>query len=247
MAKKIICLSGWGQKFDSLESIFDPIFFGQNLVKSAADETEGQSFLVKSLDYSQMNSVEEFFEAAAREENPDILVGWSLGGQLALRAIERGIFRPKLLILLAPPFQMVKDSRIRSGMAKKTFDEFYRSFAHAPSQTLQQFAILTAMNDRHAAEIAKTLDINDKNFAQLKFWLKELERFSCFDLDFSKCPRTLFFQGVGDMIVHSSQSEYFAQRIQNFRLEIFKNCGHAPHLSDIEKLRGIIYDEIAKI
>jgi len=233
MTKKIICLSGWGQKFDSLESIFDPIFFGQNLVKS--------------IDYSKMNSLEEFFEEAAKVENPDILVGWSLGGQLALRAIEKEILKPKLLVLLAPPFQMVKDSKIRSGMAKKTFDEFYNNFANAPTQTLQQFAILTAMNDRHATEIAKNLDINDKNFAQLKFWLKELERFSCFDLDFTKCLRTLYFHGAGDMIVHLSQSEYFAQRIQNFRLEIFKNCGHAPHLSDMEKLRGIIYDEIAKI
>lgn len=223
-------MSGWGQKFDSLESIFDPIFFAPN-----------------SLDYSKMNSVEEFFEEAAKVENPDILVGWSLGGQLALRAIEKGIFRPKLLVLLAPPFQMVKDSRIRSGMAKKTFEEFYRNFAEAPTKTLQQFAILTAMNDQNAAEIAKTLDINDKNFAQLKFWLTELSRFSCFDLDFTKIPRTLFFQGAGDMIVHASQSEYFADRIKNFRLEIFKNCGHAPHLSDAEKLREIIYEEIAKI
>lgn len=228
--KKVICLSGWGQKFDSLESIFDPIFFAPSSVKS--------------VDYSKMNSVEEFFGAIAKEENPDILIGWSLGGQLALRAIEKGIINPKLLVLLAPPFQMVKDSRIRSGMAKKTFEEFYKNFADAPTKTLQQFAILMAMNDLHAAEIARTLDINDENFAQLKFWLEELSRFSCFDLDFSKCPRTLYFHGAGDMIVHVSQSEYFAERIKNFRQEIFKNCGHAPHLSDIEKLRKIIAEEI---
>ena len=232
VSKKILCLSGWGQKFDSLESIFDPIFFA--------------SPSVDSFDYSKLNSCESFF-GEIEKFNPDILIGWSLGGQLAIRSIEKGLLNPQLLILLAPPFQMVKDLNIKSGMAKKTFDEFYKNFASAPSQTLKQFSILTAMNDRHASEIARTLDVNDKNFEQLKFWLSELERFTCFDVDFSKMPRTLFFQGAGDMIVHQTQAQYFQDRIKNFRLEIFKNCGHAPHLSDMEKLRQIILEEIKQI
>ena len=71
---------------------------------------------------------------------------------------------------------------------------------------------------------------------------------SCFDVDFSQMletwPRTLFFQGAGDMIVHESQSQYFKNRIKNFRLEIFKNCGHAPQLSDVERMRKVILEEI---
>jgi pimeloyl-ACP methyl ester carboxylesterase len=78
-------------------------------------------------------------------------------------------------------------------------------------------------------------------------WLKELARFSCFDVDFSEMPRTLLFHGAGDMIVHNSQAEYFKQRIKNFRLEIFQNCGHAPHLSDVERMREIIREEIEEI
>jgi pimeloyl-ACP methyl ester carboxylesterase len=57
-------------------------------------------------------------------------------------------------------------------------------------------------------------------------------------------PRTLYFHGAGDMIVHVSQSEYFQRNIKNFRLEIFKNCGHAPHLSDAERIKKIIVEEI---
>ncbi len=231
ISKNILCLSGWGQKFDSLESIFDPIFFAQSKVGS--------------FDYSKLDAVEKIFiEVASQKLNPDILVGWSLGGQLAIRLIEKNILKPRLLILLAPPFQMIKDSRVLAGMAKKTFDEFYKNFSQAPTQTLKQFSILTAMNDRNSSEIARTLDVNDHNFEQLKFWLKELERFSCFDVNFSNMPRTLFFQGAGDMIVHASQADYFQKRMINFRLEIFKNCGHAPHLNDPQKLRKIILQEI---
>lgn len=228
--RSALCLSGWGQKFDSLEFIF-------------SDEVFGPSFFCSSFDYSKLDSVEKFFDEIAKEKNPDILLGWSLGGQLALRAIAKKILTPKLLVLIAPPFQMIKDSRIQAGMAPTTFDEFYKNFSQAPTQTLKQFAILTAMNDRNASGIAKTLDISDENFSQLKFWLEELSRFSCFDLDFSKMPRTLYFHGAGDMIVHSSQAEYFHQKIPNLRQEIFKNCGHAPQLSDVEKMRKIIAEE----
>ncbi|MES2960978.1 MAG: alpha/beta fold hydrolase [Pseudomonadota bacterium] len=202
---------------------------------------------MSSFDYFAFDNVEKLFaEIATQKLNPEILIGWSLGGQLAVRLIEKKILTPKLLILIAPPFQMLKDSRIHAGMSQNAFDEFYGNFVKAPTQTLKQFSILTAMNDRSAKEIAKTLDINDKNFEQLKFWLEELSRFSCFDVDFSNMPRTLFFQGAGDMIVHASQAEYFKERIKNFRLEIFNNCGHAPHLSDVEKLRKIIAEEIAQ-
>lgn len=229
-SKIILNLSGWGQKFDSLEHVFS------------------ESFFVQSFDYSKLDSVEKFFaEVAVQKINPEVLVGWSLGGQLAIRLIEKKVLQPKLLVLIAPPFQMIKNSRVQAGMAQKTFDEFYENFSSAPTQTLKQFAILTSMNDRNSKEIASTLDVSEDNFEQLKFWLKELERFSCFDVDFSNMPRTLYFHGAGDMIVHVSQAEYFRERIKNLRMEIFKNCGHAPHLSDPEKFRKIISEEIEQL
>lgn len=229
----ILCLSGWGQKFDSLEKIFhDQVFL---------------PFSVSSLDYSLFNSAEDLFFYTSSLKNPKILVGWSLGGQLAIRLIEKEIFAPQLLILLAPPFLMIKDERISAGMSQTTFNEFYQNFSIAPNQTLKKFAILTAMNDRNANEIAKNLDINDQNFEQLQFWLEELSRFSCFTVDFTKMPRTLYFHGAGDMIVHINQAEYFKNRIKNFRTEIFKNCGHAPHLSNLAMVRKIISEEIAAL
>lgn len=236
MSKKILCLSGWGQKHNSLEfifrdAVFDPFFSDKNSIISS--------------NYALFSGIEEFFSSIESQNiNPDIVIGWSLGGQLAIRLIEKKILQPKLLILIAPPFQMIKDSKIQSGMSPRNFEEFYKNFTTSPNKTLKQFAILSAMNDRNASEIAKNLDINDENFEQLKFWLEELKRFSCFEVDFSNMPKTLFFQGAGDMIVHETQAQYFKERIGDFHLEIFKNCGHAPHLSDIEKMRHIIMQYI---
>lgn len=271
MKKKILCLSGWGQKFDSLEFIFNDQAF--------------DPFFVSSLDYSSFGKVEDFFQfvknnfaqsdaaslqdgaiddfknfgnksnlllpdktaAIAENSQPEIVVGWSLGGQLALRLIEKKILRPQLLILIAPPFQLVKDARVAAGMALTTFKKFRDDFANAPDKTLKQFAILTAMNDRNASDIARSLDVNDKNFAQLVFWLDELARFSCFDVDFSNMPQTLYFHGAGDMIVPTLQAQYFKERIANLHQEIFVQCGHAPQLSDVVRLRKVIGEKIFKL
>lgn len=232
--RKILCLSGWGQNYRCLEEIFNSPQFS--------------AFEVISLDYSKFSSVADFFESVKSQNlQPEILVGWSLGGQLAARLIEAKILAPKFLVLLAPPFQMVKSAVIQSGMLSASFEEFYANFVNSPTQALKKFSILTAMSDRNASEIARGLDVSDENFAQLKFWLEELRRFSCFDVDFTNMPQTLLIQGAGDMIVHFSQADYFKQRIKNFRLEIFSNCGHAPHLSDVEMVRMLIAEEIQKL
>ncbi len=233
MTRQILCLSGWGQKSDSLEFIFNDKIF--------------DPFSVSSLDYSRFGDVEKFFDdVRAQNLNPEILVGWSLGGQLAVRLIEKKILKPKLLILIAPPFQLLKDERVHAGMGLEAFKKFRGDFANAPDKTLKQFSILTAMNDRNASDIARNLDVNDHNFAQLVYWLDELAGFSCFDVDFSNMPRTLYFHGAGDMIVHVSQAEYFKQRIKNLHATIFMNCGHAPQLNDTPTLRRIINEEILR-
>lgn len=238
MSKKnsnsIISLSGWGQKHDSLKNIFSDSFF--------------DPFFIDHLNYAKFSNIADFFsEVKKKNIDSKIIIGWSLGGQLAIRLLEQKIIKAKLLILIAPPFQFVKDKNIQAAMPLKTFANFYQNFTKAPGKTLKQFAILTAMNDRNSKEIAKNLDINDKNFTQLGFWLEELQRFSCFNVNFEQMPRTIFFQGAGDMIVHASQAQYFAKKIKNFRFELIRNCGHAPHLSYLGQVQQIIIEEIFKL
>lgn len=224
MKKQIILLSGWGQKFDSLEFIFD--------FKQFSD------YQLISLDYSLFDNVADFFDyVKSRNLNPEIVIGWSLGGQLSLRLIQENILLPKSLILIAPPFQMVKNLKIQAAMSQKKFTEFYENFKKAPNDVLKKFSVLMVMNDKNAKEIAKNLDFNEKNHKNLIFWLEELKRFSFFEFDFEKIPKTLHFHGKGDMIVHILQEKYFKEKIQDFDSVIFSDCGHAPHLSDLGEVR----------
>ena len=179
--------------------------------------------------------------------NPEVIIGWSLGGQIALRLIQQKIFTPKLLVLIAPPFQMVKDARIQAGMSIKTYNEFFDNLSKAPDATLKKFSILSIMNDKNKSQIIKNLEISDENHQKLIIWLQELKDFSCFDFDFTNMPPTLFYIGAGDMVVHNSQSKYFADRINDFELHIFENCGHAPHLSDKELFNNILIEKLKNL
>lgn len=96
------------------------------------------------------------------------------------------------------------------------------------------------MNDKNATELTNNLEVTDENHQNLIFWLDELERFSCHEIDFSDFPPTLLIQGAGDMVVHPNQAQIFKEKIPNLKLEILGNTGHAPHLGNLEKLREAV-------
>ncbi len=231
--RQIICLSGWGQSFDSLEfCLNDDIKKSHNIV---------------SLDYLKFPSFNDFVASIKLNFDPIAIIGWSLGGQLALRLCELKIFDPQILFLIAPPFQMVKDEKIQAGMSSKVYHQFYNNLQIARSATLKKFAILSIMNDKNRNEIIANINSNDLQDSHLVYWLEELKKFSCFDIDFKKIPPSRFFIGNGDMIVHPSQVQYFKDRIIDCEINYFANCGHAPHLNDNQRFNKIIIDELNKI
>ena len=231
--RQIICLSGWGQSSNSLE-----ITLSDDIKKS---------YNVVSLDYLKFPSFNHFVASIKINFDPIAIIGWSLGGQLALRLCELKIFDPQILFLIAPPFQMVKDEKIHAGMSSKIYHEFYNNLQIARSATLKKFAILSIMNDKNRNEIIANINSDDLQDTHLVYWLEELKKFSCFDVDFVKIPPSRFFIGNGDMIVHPSQVQYFKDRIIDCEINYFANCGHAPHLNDNQRFNKIIIDELNKI
>lgn len=233
MVGEIICFSGWGQKYDSCEFIFDDIRY--------------KNYKISSIDYSQFGSTELFFDyVKSLNIKAKAILGWSLGGQLSLRLISKNFIACENLILIAPPFQLVKDSKIQAAMSLEAFNQFRSNFAIAQSKTLKQFSVLTAMNDRNSSQISRNLDICDENVDNLLYWLDELNNFSFFNYDLSNIGRTLYFHGIGDMIVHISQMEYFKNSLKNIICKTYDKCGHAPQYSNIDDMRNIIFEFISK-
>ncbi len=219
----VVTLNGWGRPAESL-----------NL---GLPNTQ-------HLDYAPYDSAETFLDAT-RSQPPscDILVGWSLGGQLASRLIAERIFTPSLLILFAPAYQYVSGNGITCGVNPIVFRAFSQAFTLAPKKVLKEFALRIAEEDDHAQEIIKELTQNEVNTENWQRWLSILGNYSCADLDFSHFPRTLIIHGKNDHITNPQQSTLFADAIPHSRLELFSKCGHAPHLHDPARVKQLIEEE----
>jgi pimeloyl-ACP methyl ester carboxylesterase len=96
----------------------------------------------------------------------------------------------------------------------------------------------------NAEELEKNLKIDEKNYPGLVFWLEELGRFSCSDLDFTNFPPALILHGQGDMVVNVEQAKTFAKKIKNAQLEIIPNCGHCPHISHLQEVRRVLSSKL---
>lgn len=218
---RILAISGWGQPHDALSSI-------------APDATH--------VDYAQLSNAEAALAAIAKAAaGHDLVVGWSLGGQLAVRAIAAGMITPKKLVLIATSFRFVKKKN-GIGMPRDTFQMFRDNYAANPERTLKKAWELIAYNDTREQEVKRHLARQDMKKAlagNWLAWLDDLEHFSCEGLVFKDFPSTLLIHGDCDAVVRHEQSQRFMEALPEARLVTIPGCGHAPHWHDAAEMQRL--------
>lgn len=212
---KILTLSGWGQASDALSAI-------------APHATH--------FDYSHFETVDDaIFALAIEAKKHDAVIGWSLGGQLVVRAIAAGLVLPKKLVLIGVPFQFVKNDDLEIGMPADQFQKFRDNYAKNSARTLAKAWELVAVGDKNTHHIKAHL----QNYNQAEMltrnwlhWLDMLNGFSCKTLDFSNFPPSLLLHGENDAVVSHSQSHKFEKLIPQTKRVSIADAGHAPHWHD---------------
>jgi len=199
---KIVTLSGWGQPHDALSSL-------------CLDST--------AIHYAACQSVGDALDLIAAEaKHASAVIGWSLGGQLAVRAIAEKKINPAKLVLIATPYQFVESPVSRLGMKRPTFDLFSEMIRSQLSDVSKQAVLANDWMN----------------------WLLLLDGYSCDELNFDCFPPTLLVHGEADVVVESAQSQRFAERIPNARLSLWADCGHAPHWHDTNRLKQLISEHL---
>ncbi len=218
---RTLCISGWGQPYDALAGI-------------APDATH--------IDYTQLADAEATLAAIAKAaKDHDTVIGWSLGGQLAVRAIAAGLMKPKKLVLIAASFQFVKREN-DIGMPRDTFRMFRDNYIGNPERTLKKAWELIAYGDTREQEVKKHLARQDMKKALAGNWLQwldDLEQFSCEGLVFKDIPPTLLIHGDRDAVVRHEQSQRFLGMLPEARLVTLPGCGHAPHWHDAKQVKEL--------
>jgi pimeloyl-ACP methyl ester carboxylesterase len=210
---RTLTLSGWAQPADAL-----------------ARYMPGST----TFDYSEYPSVEASFEGLQKFADVPYVIGWSMGGQLALRAIAAGVLKPKHLTLIGTPWQFVSDF----GMGAQTFDLFADTYSKNPVGHKVRFHGLIAKGDQHAKRILNELE-HHPDVENTRRWLPWLQELASYSFDQDKhlyLPPTLLIQGENDTIVRLPQALKFQSELSQITLIRWADTGHAPHISDPKRL-----------
>lgn len=218
---RILAFSGWSQRADALAAVLP----------------EGAEYF----DYGSYPSYSAFAKAL-ETARPDVVISWSLGGQVALRAISEGIIAPKHLVLLATHYQAWQSADNPAAAAPAALAKLQDEYLANPDTMLKSFYLTCAYGDANQRKVMAGMQASKSTMEghHWHYWLKELSTFTCETLEFAKIPPATLIYGAVDCIVPVGQAHRMAEKITDAMLHILPDCAHAPHLHSPERIRDII-------
>jgi len=176
-------------------------------------------------------------------------VGWSLGGQVALRAALDMPGRIRGLSLVAATPRFVQGADWPCAMPVETFHQFAEALRHDPQATLLRFLALQVKGAEHARETLRLLqaELGQRPPAAATGLAQGLEILLHTDLrrelNQLGCPTHWLF-GARDTLVPRSLYPRLAEWLPRARIEQIDGAGHAPFLShpqaSLAALRGAV-------
>ncbi len=214
---RVLALSGWWMAPDALRPLLP-----------AHWQTE-------YLDYLSLPSLQAV--AAALQQHPpyDIMVGWSLGGQLAYHGLQHGWIEAKRLILIGTAYQFVANPEpSMPAMAPAAFARFRESLHTQPERTRLLFQKLLLQGDA-TGMVAQHIPWHaHASHPQIVYWFDKLQALC--PLLPAEAPTaaasipTLIMHGEGDAVVPVAQAKHWQHQQPLSRLAIMAEYGHIPPL-----------------
>ncbi|MEG0482308.1 MAG: hydrolase [Acinetobacter sp.] len=167
MNQRILLITGWGGGTKLLNSL-------QQALQQCGYDVE----LVNIFNVLDEEVLDQYIEKA---KSFDVIVGWSLGGQLAtllVDQIERKYSEKKILITLASNPCFVANSEWQIAMDQSTFQNFKQSFENDVITTLKKFGYMVCQGVETTKTDFLTLQslIQPQKIELLQAGLKLLEK-----------------------------------------------------------------------
>lgn len=175
-------------------------------------------------------------QLSAHFSEPLTVVGWSLGGQVALRWAQLHPAQVQKLILVATTPCFVQQDGWDCAMPASTLQEFAASLLQNHALTLKRFLALQLRGSENERELL--LDLRARLFARgepemeaLKGGLDILRDTDMRDQLEQISQPTLLIAGGRDTLTPKAASQAMAQSLPNARLAVVEGAAHAPFLS----------------
>jgi len=209
---KILTISGWGQRADTISKALN----------------------IES-DYLEYINHQEDKLIDLVNNQYDTIIGWSQGGQIALKIAKAKNI--KKIILIASPYEYLHET---NAIPRALFQKIINDFTNNAKRFSAEFRQFICFGDTKFKSIAKQLEASNYKTEQLLYWLKKLPEIPNHNL--APDAEILFIHGNKDQVIPISQAKLFATRFKNVRLQFMEGAGHAPFLHDNQKFNRLVDD-----
>ena len=182
---------------------------------------------------------------ASQMKDETVLIGWSLGGQVAARIALDFPEKISRLILIAATPCFVNRADWTHGIASTVFEQFAASLAEDYAGTIRRFLSLQAQGSSDMREVLsqlrrKLLDQPRPVAGVLEAGLGILQRADLREgMPKLIVPLTLI-HGTGDKLAPLSAARWLADAVAGARLHEIAGAAHAPFLSHTRQVADLI-------
>ena len=173
MTYRILLITGWGG--------------GAELLKPLHEALEQKGHSVERINIFNVLNGDVLQQHVELAVEYDVIIGWSLGGQLAtilVNQIQQQYAEPKVLITLASNPCFVAQADWTTAMPVETFIQFKKSFEQDAITTLKRFGLLVCQGTSSAKKdfVAMQKLIRPQPIALLRDGLQLLEQLNLVEL-----------------------------------------------------------------
>jgi len=226
----LLLIHGWGMSGRIWEVIEDDL---SKYYKLYIVDLPGMGKSEEIEDYSLTNIVDQLYIKLPMKIS---IMGWSLGGIIALKYYEKYPKNVTRLFLVASTPCFINKKNWNLGVEGCLLNKFYDQLVDSWSKTLNQFFMLQLIGSNNRKEVMKELHevFITKTPPKIKSLKSALEILKETDLTKTisniKIP-TIIIAGDCDKLTPKEASIFMQSKIKNSRLKIFKSAGHIPFLS----------------
>jgi len=194
--------------------------------------------------YQELSKI--FIDVADKTDSPHILVGWSLGGMLALQLAFDFPGKIDKLILISSTAKFTADDSYTAGIHPSIVKNLARKI-NSDSVAAQKnfYKLMFSKQEDHACN--EFLDesaekIVTKNILSLKNGLQYLLDTDLRNLLSSINVQTNIIHGTDDSICPFSAAQYLANHIAESTLSVIQGAGHIPFYTQKEVCKNLIFN-----
>ena len=158
---------------------------------------------------------------------PPIVLGWSLGGMLAIEAALEAPKQISALVLLSTTLKFCSDEDYRWGVKPEELRAMKLGIRKNRAETQRAFTANVCAP--HSEELVPAETLHEDQ-AELLAGLDYLSQTDLREKDFSQSPPSLVYHGKKDQIISSNAGRMVSQQLNSDTLMRYNGMGHATPL-----------------